>query len=182
MKNFGRNLKRLRRKRGWTQEDLAREIGVSLSTVQRWETKDSKPLWFLTRELDRLFKEEDIIKDEIARDFLNAGSGDTAFLRENDISIVYSREKVENTNLVRLYENVYVLPPGEPQWSHFVWFLLWWDGHFAYSVIPALVPAMTVGNGKRYNTMRNSGKSCLLYSQYSVSKRRVLAWCVQLII
>ena len=65
MKNFSRNLKRLRRKRGWTQEDLARELSVSLSTVQRWETKDSRPLRFLTRELDRLFKEEDIIKDEI---------------------------------------------------------------------------------------------------------------------
>ncbi len=30
-------VKELRRKRGWAQEDLAREISVSLSTVQRWE-------------------------------------------------------------------------------------------------------------------------------------------------
>jgi len=31
---FGDKLKELRRKKGWAQEDAAREIGVSLSTVQ----------------------------------------------------------------------------------------------------------------------------------------------------
>ena len=36
-------VKELRRKRGWTQEHLAREINVSLSTVQRWERQGGKP-------------------------------------------------------------------------------------------------------------------------------------------
>lgn len=35
MKEFREKVKELRRKIGWAQEDLAREIDVSLSTVQR---------------------------------------------------------------------------------------------------------------------------------------------------
>jgi DNA-binding transcriptional regulator YiaG len=48
-------VKELRRKMGWAQEDLAREIGVSLSTVQRWETKGANPTRLARRELKRLF-------------------------------------------------------------------------------------------------------------------------------
>ena len=53
-------LKELRRKKGWAQEDAAREIGVSLSTVQRWERQGSKPTRLARRELKRLFKEAGI--------------------------------------------------------------------------------------------------------------------------
>ena len=49
-------VKLLRRKKGWVQEDLAREIGVSLSTVQRWEAKRVNPTRLARRELRRLFK------------------------------------------------------------------------------------------------------------------------------
>ena len=49
-------VKELRRKKGWVQEDLAREIGVSLSTVQRWEAKEVNPTRLARRELKRLFK------------------------------------------------------------------------------------------------------------------------------
>ena len=41
---------------GWVQEDMAREIGVSLSTVQRWEAKGANPSRLARRELDTLFK------------------------------------------------------------------------------------------------------------------------------
>ncbi len=41
----------------WSQEDLAREIGVSLSTVQRWETKGGKPIRLARMELQRLLRE-----------------------------------------------------------------------------------------------------------------------------
>ena len=44
----------------WAQEDLAREIGVSLSTVQRWEGKGAKPTRLARRELARLFEEAEI--------------------------------------------------------------------------------------------------------------------------
>lgn len=53
-------VKELRRKRGWAQEDLAREIGVSLSTVQRWERQGGKPTRLARRELKRLFDEAGI--------------------------------------------------------------------------------------------------------------------------
>ena len=36
-------VKELRKKKGWTQEKLAQEIGVTLSTVQRWEKKGGQP-------------------------------------------------------------------------------------------------------------------------------------------
>ena len=51
-------LKKLRRKKGWAQEDLARQIGVSLSTVQRWERKGARPTRLARRELDKLFEED----------------------------------------------------------------------------------------------------------------------------
>lgn len=60
MKKLSQKVKKLRRKRGWTQEDLAREIGVSLSTVQRWEKRGGKPIRLAARELIRLFKEAGI--------------------------------------------------------------------------------------------------------------------------
>jgi len=57
MANLRLKVKRLRKKRKWTQEDLAHEIGVSLSTVQRWERQGGKPIRIVARELNRLFTE-----------------------------------------------------------------------------------------------------------------------------
>ena len=48
-------------------------------------------------------------KDEKAYTFLNNGCADTAFLRENGISIVYSQEGCDNPELVEVRENVYLL-------------------------------------------------------------------------
>ncbi len=53
-------VKALRDKMGWAQEDLAREIDVSLSTVQRWESKGAKPTRLARRELKRLFQKAGI--------------------------------------------------------------------------------------------------------------------------
>ena len=64
MKRLKEKLKELRKRKGWAQEDLAREIGVSLSTVQRWEMKDVKPTRLARRELKRLFKEAEIDGEE----------------------------------------------------------------------------------------------------------------------
>jgi len=55
MERLSEKLKELRKKKGWTQEDMAREIHVSLSTVQRWEKKGG--------ELRRLFRREGISID-----------------------------------------------------------------------------------------------------------------------
>ena len=55
MEQLSERVKELRRKMGWVQEDLAREIGVSLSTVQRWEKRGGKPTRLAQRELKKLF-------------------------------------------------------------------------------------------------------------------------------
>ncbi len=54
-------IKELRKKNGWSQEDLARLIEVSLSTVQRWESKGAKPTRHARKELARLFRENGIV-------------------------------------------------------------------------------------------------------------------------
>lgn len=53
-------VKTLRKIMDWSQEDLARYIGVSLSTVQRWELKDTKPSRLARRELEKLFRKANI--------------------------------------------------------------------------------------------------------------------------
>ena len=53
-------IKELRKKMGWTQEDLARELNVTLSTVQRWEKKGGKPTRLARREIQKLLKNADI--------------------------------------------------------------------------------------------------------------------------
>lgn len=56
MEQLKEKVKALRQRRGWAQEDLARKIGVSLSTVQRWEKKGGKPTRLARRELKKLFQ------------------------------------------------------------------------------------------------------------------------------
>lgn len=73
MKQFREKVKKLREKRGWSQEDLAREIDVSLSTVQRWEKKGSKPTRLARRELKRLFEEVGIDSEELSSGFKPQG-------------------------------------------------------------------------------------------------------------
>ncbi len=60
MEHLGEKVRELRKKKGWAQEDLAREIEVSLSTVQRWEKQGAKPSRLARRELTRLFQEAGI--------------------------------------------------------------------------------------------------------------------------
>lgn len=60
MEQFREKVKELRKKMGWAQEDLAREIDVSLSTVQRWEGKGAKPARHSRRKLARLLQEAGI--------------------------------------------------------------------------------------------------------------------------
>ena len=57
MEHLDEKIRELRRKKGWAQEDLAREVGVSLSTVQRWERQGGKPTRLARRELTKLFQE-----------------------------------------------------------------------------------------------------------------------------
>ncbi|MFC1903531.1 helix-turn-helix domain-containing protein [Chloroflexota bacterium] len=56
MENLQGKIRELRQKKGWTQEDFAREISVSLSTVQRWEKRGAEPTRLAQRELQKLFR------------------------------------------------------------------------------------------------------------------------------
>ena len=60
MEHLGEKVKELRIKKGWAQEDLARTVGVSLSTVQRWEKQGARPTRLARRELAKLFREAKI--------------------------------------------------------------------------------------------------------------------------
>ncbi len=60
MEKLREKIKELRKKKGWGQEDLAREIGVSLSTVQRWERLGGQPTRLARRELAKIFQEAEI--------------------------------------------------------------------------------------------------------------------------
>ena len=64
MERLRGKVRELRKKKGWAQEDLAREIGVSLSTVQRWEKKGGEPSRLARRELQKLFQEAGINNEE----------------------------------------------------------------------------------------------------------------------
>lgn len=63
MENFGKKVKELRRKMVWAQEDLVREMDVSLSAVQCWEKQGANPTRLARRKLSRLFRKAGI-KDE----------------------------------------------------------------------------------------------------------------------
>ena len=41
--NIAEELKKLRQQQGWSQEDLARNLGVSFATVNHWENGKTKP-------------------------------------------------------------------------------------------------------------------------------------------
>jgi len=60
VKQLPGKVKELREKMGWAQEDLAREIGVSLSTIQRWEKHGGKPSRLGRREISRVLEEAGI--------------------------------------------------------------------------------------------------------------------------
>ena len=60
MEGLQEKVKELRKKMGWSQEDFAREIDVSLSTVQRWEGRGAKPSRLARKALKKVFQEAGI--------------------------------------------------------------------------------------------------------------------------
>ena len=64
MKELREKVRKLRKKKEWAQEDLARVLGVSLSTVQRWENKGGNPTRLARKELKKLFVDADIEVEE----------------------------------------------------------------------------------------------------------------------
>ena len=58
--SFSEDIKRIRRKAFLTQEDFAKEIGVSFATVNRWETGKAKPNLKTMKLIDEYCKRNDI--------------------------------------------------------------------------------------------------------------------------
>ena len=52
------NIKKLRKKKNWTVEDVASKVGVSYMTVYRWETKKAKPHRVFQKKLEEIFNEK----------------------------------------------------------------------------------------------------------------------------
>ena len=53
--SFAEDIKRIRRKVFLTQEDFAKEIGVSFATVNRWETGKAKPTLKTMKLMEKAF-------------------------------------------------------------------------------------------------------------------------------
>ena len=49
-----KRIKELRKRMGWAQAELARQVGVDTTTVNRWENEKQKPSQMALRQLKRL--------------------------------------------------------------------------------------------------------------------------------
>ena len=58
--SFAEDIKKLRLSAILTQEEFAKEVGVSFATVNRWETGKSKPTIKAMKLIDEYFKKNDI--------------------------------------------------------------------------------------------------------------------------
>ncbi|MFC1966919.1 multiprotein-bridging factor 1 family protein [Chloroflexota bacterium] len=69
MSKIADRIRQCRGLKGWTQEKLARNIGVSLNTVQRWEAGKTKPSPLAMEKLQNLF--DDVLNGDQLRLFLD---------------------------------------------------------------------------------------------------------------
>jgi len=68
MTRLADKIRHCRISKGWTQEQLARNIGVSLNTVQRWESGKTRPSPLAIEKLQELL--EDVLEGDQLRMFL----------------------------------------------------------------------------------------------------------------
>lgn len=69
--SFAEDIKRIRKKLFLSQEDFARELGISYATINRWETGKSKPTYKNMKLIDEYFKKNSInfdVANEILED------------------------------------------------------------------------------------------------------------------
>lgn len=59
--SFAEDIKKMRRKAFMTQEDFAKELGVSFATVNRWETGKAKPNLKTMKLIDEYCKKTQLI-------------------------------------------------------------------------------------------------------------------------
>lgn len=61
---FSEAIKKIRKASFLSQEDFARELGVSFSTVNRWETGKTLPTYKTMKWIDEFCNRHNISKDE----------------------------------------------------------------------------------------------------------------------
>ena len=61
--NYPKMLKKYREKVLLTQTELAKELGVSFASVNRWENGQFEPTMKIKRKLAKLFKEAGIVEE-----------------------------------------------------------------------------------------------------------------------
>ncbi|MFC1874247.1 multiprotein-bridging factor 1 family protein [Chloroflexota bacterium] len=69
MSKIAEKIRQCRNLKGWTQEKLARNIGVSLNTVQRWEAGKTTPSPLAMEKLQDLL--DDVLNGDQLRLFLD---------------------------------------------------------------------------------------------------------------
>ena len=69
--DFRENLIRLRKSRGWSQEELGHRLNVTRQTVSKWEAGDTTPAMAKLVEMARLF---DISLDQLVSETREAGA------------------------------------------------------------------------------------------------------------
>ena len=69
MSKIAAKIRQSRGLKGWTQEKLARNIGVSLNTVQRWEAGKTTPSPLAMEKLQNLL--DDVLNGDQLRLFLD---------------------------------------------------------------------------------------------------------------
>ena len=68
MTQLAKKIRQCRDIKGWTQEQLARNLGVSLNTVQRWESGKTRPSPLAIEKLQEIL--EDVLEGDQLRMFL----------------------------------------------------------------------------------------------------------------
>ena len=65
-------IKQIRKRLGWSQERLARELGLSFSTISRWERGESNPSPAAQRLLNQLIQSVSPEPKKVGRAWLSA--------------------------------------------------------------------------------------------------------------
>jgi transcriptional regulator with XRE-family HTH domain len=68
MDKLADEIKHCRTRKGWTQEHLARNLGVTLNTVQRWESGKTRPSPLAMEKLRGLL--EDVLEGDQLKMFI----------------------------------------------------------------------------------------------------------------
>lgn len=84
MHSFGQRLRSLREARGWSQERLGFEVGVTGGTVSKWENDRAEPGLNHLRMIRRLFEPDNATLDWLIDDLVHAKGMVAAFTAVRD--------------------------------------------------------------------------------------------------